>query len=153
MAMIPSAPVPAAPPVDDGAELEITLSPPCGGAGGQSVTPGETLDVVPEPSAPQRRGLLPAPANAATPPTALQIEPSRWMPITVLLVGLLSLPAVFLWGIGSLICGATALVLGTEARRLPCRKPWMRTVGLLAGALGIILSVAYWLVAWRLLKG
>jgi hypothetical protein len=143
--------------LEDLGDLDITLSAPTPRAPAGEASEEPPLELAPAPQAAYEQGRLfempPGTPREQLPPIVFQIEPNRWMPIAVLIVGLLSLPAVFLWGIGSLICGATALVLGTEAMRIPCRSPWMRTVGLLAGAVGVAMSVVYWLVAWKLAQG
>ncbi len=164
----PSMPPPGVPfshavsqPVDTGDDLDITLSEPESFSEEPSdgnamevlpVTPASDAPPPPTPPPPPPGATLP-PGFTAGPPIEIEFDEDRWMPLTSLIIGAASLPAVLLWGIGSLILGATALVLGSDSRRRSRTKPWMPVVGMICGAGGIAASVAYWLLWWWASRG
>jgi hypothetical protein len=83
----------------------------------------------------------------------VELAPNVWVERAVFIVGLASLPLVLLAGIGSLIAGATAIVLGWDQRRPDGGRAGIVWVGVFAGVCGLLLSVVYWLVVGPKLPG
>ncbi|MBL1073212.1 DUF4190 domain-containing protein [Nocardia sp. 2] len=116
---------------------------------------GEQYPSPPPGGYPQQPGGYPPPPNSGGQQYWQESPKGKGLAITALVLGILSLPAVFTV-IGGVLLGLIAVIIGivamSKARKGQAGGTGMAVTGLILGALGLIGSVIFGLIIWVFVK-